>query len=298
MLEPTPLLMAGEIPGRQRCLGDALPNYWNPSRGEPDVTFPSTSTYSATIVYGAGDWGSWYQVELSVPCDCVLTALHFSKVATASVSFWIQIGIGAPGSEVVIATVGQHVLISGSGANPFCAYTQRLAPYKVPAGSRIAARGLASAGHLGGRLNLSAIKAAPDAMWYSPWPNTYIGGTRVTGTGRAPAAPSWQAVQGGGVQWTQFLASAPSDMLFNAAEFNPANSGGGDGNRFQLGVGPAGDVTPLSEVPMVGAGLVPWCSGYQEVGRKSLILSGETVWGRLMGPSAGPWSMACYFEYL
>jgi hypothetical protein len=50
--------MAGEIPGRQRCPGDALPNYWNPSRGEPDVTFPSTSTYSASIVYGAGAWGS------------------------------------------------------------------------------------------------------------------------------------------------------------------------------------------------------------------------------------------------
>lgn len=296
-LEPAPLLMAGEIYPPSGG-GDVLPNYGNPSRGQPDVTLPLGTTYSTTLACGVGAWGGWAQVAAATPAAYVPTRAHWTKVVSSSCSFWLQVGVGAAGSEVPIAVVGDAVLISGSGAYPLVTGSRPLAPKLIAAGSRIAVRGWTTAGSQGARVNLSCLPASPAANWYSPWPNSYVGGGRVAAQRRWPSPASWYAVPGGGVTWLELTGSAANDMLFDGAEFNIANAGGGDGNRLQLGVGSAGSEVVLSEVPFPGLAMVNWCGGYQDVGCRSIVLAGERVVARLKGPAAGPWSMAFYFEDL
>lgn len=279
--------------------GDVLPNYWNPSRGEPDIVLPSAATYGVALVFGVGAWGAWLQVEPAAHPNYVLISLDLMKLITASCSFWVEVAVLIAQEYVVVGRVGQHVLIVDSGAYPLINQTYRLAPCLLPAGSRVSVRGWTTAGHVASRLNLSCVLPSPGATWHDPWPNTYIGGARATSVERIPAVPGWLAVAGGGVAWTEVVAAAASDMLFTAAEYDPlAGVGGASGNRVEIGVGAAGAEVVFSRVALPGAALVGWPFGYHEVGRKSLILAGERVAARLVGAAVGGGRMGFYFEDL
>jgi len=297
-LEPAPLLMAGEIYPPSGG-GDVLPNYWNPSRGQPDVILPSATSYSFVLTFPVGSWSAWIALEPALAADYVLACLALARVCTAAGSFWVQLALGPGSPDTIVATVGQNILIAGSGAYPWAGYTLRLPPKLLPAGQSLFIRGRAEGGSGNGRLNVVCMPASPGATWYSPWPNTYIGGSRVTAVRRVPDVPNWVRVAGNATAWTEVVASAPNDMLFTGAEFDPTNGGGGSmGNRLEVAVGPAGSEVVYSRVPFPSAMSGFWPFGYQEVGRKSLILAGERVSARLVTGGAGPWRMGLYLEDL
>lgn len=295
MLEPAPLLMAGEIPGRQPGGGDVLPNYWNPQRADPEVILPS-GAFEARPTAGVGQWGAWTTVEAATPQDLVLLAAHMSKITTASCSLWVQVGVDPTGgtSYTVRGEFAFHAFISGSGSFPIHTSTFRLAPYLVPAGSRVAMRGWASAGDLRFQGYLALV--TPAASWVDPWPNTYIGGGRATNQRRSPAVAGWVTVPTGS-GWTQAVASAPNDMLLTAVEVDPTSAAGLQGDVVEVGVGAAGSEVVFSRAGLPSLGVLGWPTGYQEFGRKALVLSGERVAVRKVLPD-GTHRLALYFEDL
>lgn len=295
MLEPTPLLMAGEIPGRRQGAGDALPNYWNPQRGDPEVILPS-SGLEARPTAALGAWGAWTIVEAATAQDLVLLAAHMSKITTVSGSLWAQIGVDPTGgtSFTVRAEFAFHAFISGSGAVPIHGNTFRLEPYLIPAGSRVAMRGWVSAGDLRFQGYLALI--TPAASWVDPWANTYIGGGRATKQRRSPVVPGWVSLPASTV-WTEAVASAPNDMLLTAGEIDPTSASGTQGLALEMGVGAAGSEVVFSRVAFPSARVLNFPFGHQELGRKALVLAGERVAVR-KALAAGTQRMALYFEDL
>jgi hypothetical protein len=295
MLEPAPLLMAGEIYPPSGG-GDKLPNYWNPQRGDPEVILPSGAV-EARPTAGLGAWGDWTTVEAATPQDLVLLAAHMSKVSTVNASLWVRIGVDPTGgtSFTVRAEFAFHVFISGSGAYPIHTSTFRLEPYLIPAGSRVAMRGRASAGNLWFQGFLALI--GPAASWVDPWPNTYIGGERATNQRRSPAAASWLTVPQNGA-WAQAVASAPNDMLLTAVEIDPLSATGFQGEVVEVGVGAAGSEVVFSRAGIPSVRVMGWPFGYQEFGRKALVLTGERVAVRKVTEGVGPYRLALYFEDL
>ena len=295
MLEPAPLLMASEIPGRQRAQGDILPNYWNPQRADPEVILPS-SGFEARPTAAVGGWGAWTTVEAATAQDLVLLAAHVSKVTTASCSLWVQVGVDPSGgsSFTVRGEFAFHCFISGSGAYPIHSSTFRFEPYLIPAGSRVAMRGWVTAGDLRFQGYLALVRLA--ASWVDPWPNTYIAGGRATNQRRSPAVAGWLTVPAG-AGWTAAVASAPNDMLLSAVEIDPASGVGLQGDVVEAGVGAAGSEVVFSRAGIPSVRVYGWPFGYQEFGRKALVLSGERVAVRKVLPG-GTHRVALYFEDL
>lgn len=271
--------------------GDLLPNYWNPQRLDPEIILP-TSNLGIGVGCGAGAWGAWVEIQAATAADYVLLAAQLSKVIANSGSYWLQVGIGAAPNEVPIAEIGGHGFISGTGAAPIVTNTWRLEPYLIPAGSRVAARGWHACGHINSRIMLSLI--TPTAIWEDPWPNTYIEGARATNLWRTPTVANWLGIQK--INYTEVIAAAANDLLFNACEFDPMAGGGGNGNTLELAVGAAGSEQVLSRVPLGSGCLAPLCQGYSEAARKGIIYAGERVSARLLSISAGTFNMAFYFE--
>jgi hypothetical protein len=295
MLEPAPLLMAGEIPGRQRAQGDVLPNYWNPQRADPEVILPS-SGFEARPTAAVGGWGAWTTVEAATAQDLVLLAAHVSKITTASCSLWVQVGVDPSGgsSFTVRGEFAFHCFISGSGAYPIHSSTFRFEPYLIPAGSRVAMRGWASAGDLRFQGYLALVR--PGASWVDPWPNTYIAGGRATNQRRSPAVAGWLTVPIGS-GWTEAVVSAPNDMLLSAVEIDPTSITGLQGDVVEVGMGATGSEVVFSRAGIPSIRVNGWVFGYQEFGRKALVLSGERVAVRKV-LAGGTHRVALYFEDL
>jgi hypothetical protein len=275
--------------------GDVLPNYWNAQRLEPSIILPST-WQDVRPTAGIGAWGAWKLVNPGLAQDVVLTAVHFNIVTTASMSCWVQVGYDpvGDGSYTPIETVGIHAFISGAGAAPLHGKTARLAPFKVPANKSIGIRAWKTAGDTRVSAFLSAI--LPTATWYDPWPNAYIAGGRVSAQRRYPVVPAWQtsAVT---PTWTQVYAAAPNAMLLTAAEWDPANGGGANGEVIEVGVGAAGSEVIAARVGIPTMIILNWSFGYQEFGRKALIVAGERVAVRHNHTPASA-NVALYFEDL
>jgi hypothetical protein len=288
--------MAGEIPGCQPGGGDVLPNYWNPQRADPEVILPS-SGLEARPTAGLGAWGAWTTVQAATPRDLVLLAAHMSKITTASGSLWAQIGVDPTGgtSFTVRGGFAFHAFISGEGAAPLHTSTFRLAPYLIPAGSRVAMRGWATAGDLSFQGYLALV--VPAASWVDPWPDTYVAGGRATNQRRSPAVAGWLTVPAGS-GWTQAVASAPNDMLLTAVELDPSSATGAQGDVVEVGVGAAGSEVVFSRAGIPSVRLFGWPFGYQEFGRKALVLSGERVALRKKLAGGGTHRLALYFEDL
>jgi hypothetical protein len=296
MLEPAPLLMAGEIPGRQPGGGDVLPNYWNPQRADPEVILPS-SGLEAQATAGLGAWGAWTTIQAATSVDLVLLAAHMSKITTASGSFWGQIGVDPTGgtSFTVRAEFAFHAYVFGSGASPIHSSTFRFEPYLIPGGSRVAMRGWVTAGDLSFQGYLALV--IPAASWVDPWPNTYVDGGRATKQRRSPAVAGWLTVPPGS-GWTEAVASAPNDMLLTAVEIDPSSATGTRGDVVEVGVGAAGSEVVFSRAGIPSLRIFGWPFGYQEFGRKALVLSGERVAVRKKLVSGGTHRLALYFEDL
>jgi hypothetical protein len=275
--------------------GDLLPNYWNPQRGDPEVILPS-SGWEARGTAVLGGWGAWVVVEAATAQALVLVAAHLSKVSTGSASLWVQVGVDPAGgvAYTVRAELAFHVGVAGAGSYPIHTSTFRLAPYLVPAGSRVAMRGWVSAADLRFQGYLALVR--PAASWYTPWPNTYIAGGRATNQRRVPVVAGWLAVPGG-PGWVQAVAAAANNMLVCAAEVDPASGSGLQGDVVEVGVGAPGAEVVFSRVGIPSFRVFGWPVGYQEFGRKALVLAGERVAVQTW-LAGGPYGVALYFEDL
>jgi hypothetical protein len=276
--------------------GDELPNYWNPQRADPDIIIPTTGT-SVNPVFGVGAWGAYVQIVAATAADLVLTQVNFFKNTTASCVFWLEIATGAAGAEVPLCYVGDQTLISGAGASPLLTLAKRVGPFKVPAGTRISARGWTTAGNTDGSVILSFIPPSPSATWVTPWPNTYIGGGRVTAPHRRdPVVPNWVATVATSPLWTQIVAAAPNDMLLDAVEWDMGNVGGGFGNIMEIGVGAAGAEVVFARAAWPGIVIAAWIFGYITLGRKVQVLAGERVAARMVKAAGVSRECAFYWE--
>ena len=277
--------------------GDVLPNYWNPQRADPELIWPAGGL-ELQISAGVGAWGAWGVFMAAAPADLVMVALHLSKVTTASMSEWVQVGVDPAGgvAYVVRQEAGLHAFISGAGASPIHSTTLRLGARLVPAGSRVGMRAWVTAGDVRVQGFLASVAPAPTALWYSPWPNTYIGGSRVVQQRRDPAVPGWLAVPAG-AGWTQAVAAAPNDMLLTAVELDPAAAIGTRGIVVEVAVGAAGAEVVFSRVGIPSIRIFGWAFGHQELGRKALVLAGERVSVRQV-TSPGAHALALYWEDL
>jgi hypothetical protein len=290
--------------------GDLLPNYWNPTRDEPDIILPS-SFRQATVNAGAGAWSAYSVVQAATAAAYELLSMHVHSAFPATAITWFELAVGAAGAEVPIAITALHALISGAGSTPVIQDSRRVGPITIPAGSRLAYRAWTSGAAIATGLFLS-LKPSPGAVgvpgWYDPWPNTYIEGARINTPPNyaandrypLPVTPNTWVVIANGLGWTQIMAAAPNDLLFNALERETTGgAGGGAGNVFQLARGAAGAEVIISQVPLLAFAAIGYVYGYQEPGRKAIILSGERVSGRFfLAIPAGGMDVAPHFEDL
>jgi len=276
--------------------GDVLPNYWNPARGQPETILPINNREGAGST-GCGAWGNEVQLTAGLASDVVLLAAHISQVMVQSGDFWYELRAGPAGANSPIATFGWNDFITGSGAAPIVQRPFRLQPYLLPAGTRLAIRGYSdlppgSTTYFGAFV--SAVPPAPTATWYSPWPNTYIGGTLATVQYRLPAVPGWQSVSN---VWTMIIGLTNTPHLITAAELNPADATGGPGQVVEIGTGAQGAEVAHTRIPFCSTRIFGFVFGHQESGRKGLILAGERVAARLISGDT-PRNMGFYFEDL
>jgi hypothetical protein len=276
--------------------GDVLPNYWNPARGQPEIILPVTYIPVAGVA-GNNAWGAYVTLTLGLPTDFVLLSAHITQVVATTASFWYEIRVTRFEGPFTIATFGTGVLVAGAGSSPITTRPYRLAPYWVPPGAILEIRAyctLAAGPNTAFYAFVSGILSGANASWYSPWPNTYIGGTRATALRRSIAVPNWHSIA---AVWTQIVPAAPNDMLITAAELDPAQAVGGAGQVLAIGTGAGGAEVAHTRVPFPRAPLFAVTSGQQEPGRKGLVLSGERVVASMLS-GATPRNAAVYFEDL
>jgi len=274
--------------------GDEM-GYWNPSR-EPPLILPS-SLNQTSVTYGVNAWGNWAQVEAATAVDMVLAQLVGTKVVIESCTWWVQIGVGAAESEVVIAEVGSASFVSGSGAYPVLAFVCRLAPVLIAAGTRVSVRGYLTQTAISNRTGRLYLACLPTpAAWEATWPDTYIEGSRVSSFYRQPATPAYTALTSSG--WTELIASAASDMLIDGAQASTGAASHETGQTLQFAVGAAGSEVMIAEIPFPNIGVVAYLVGAVPTVRKAIVYAGERVsakWGKTI---AGSPTAAFYFETL
>lgn len=284
-----------------RCVsaggGDLVPNYGNPQRGDPDIILPATGT-SLALAYGAGAWGAYKQIVAATPAALALALINWSKIITVTGSHWVEIATGAAGAEVPLCYVGEHGIIAGAGSSPIVSFSRRVGPYTIPAGTRVAARGwVTGGGNAAGHVILSCFNPAPAALWVDPWPNTYVGGSRVTApVRRDPAVAGWYDPIAITPNWTQIVAVAPNDMLLDAVEWDPTNGTGGIGNIMEIGVGAAGAEVVFARAAWPGIALFGWIEGSMLLGRTVEVLAGERVAARMVKLAGVVQRCAFYWE--
>lgn len=290
-LAPFPLIRSRP---RAAAAGLAV-GYGNPARGEPETILPTTYAQVNVIVANAA-WAAWTEITAGEASDLVLLAAHIAQIYAVTAHTWYQLGVGAAGSESVIAEFGQGVLIAGSGAAPIVPTTYHLEPYTLPAGTRLAIRGqnnYAAVGAAACGLFVSCIPPSPTATW-EDWSDDYIGGSQATNRTRYPAVAGWLTI---GVGWTQVTAAAPNDMLVVAAELDPQHNINDAGMVVEVGTGAAGFEVAHTRIGIPRAGTVGWPFGMQEAGRAGLVNAGERVAARIVS-GTGNKRGAVYFEDL
>jgi hypothetical protein len=288
----TDLLRSRPAPGAGG--GDLLPNYWNPSRGQPETILP-TNYIPVVGTAGNNAWGSYVTLTAGLPDSLVLLSAHITQCVAASSEFWYELRATLIDGYHTIATFGLQSIIAGSGSSPMVSRPFRLEPYTMPPGAILEIRAY---GAIPAPTNtqfyafVSGIPWKTLASWYDPWPNTYIAGTRATNQRRSIAVPNYHSI---GAAWTQILAAAPNDMLITAAELNGLEGKGSAGQVMEIGTGAAGAEVAHTRVPFPRMPIIAFTFGHQEPGRKGLVLNGERVVARMLSGTT-PRNGAVYFE--
>lgn len=281
-LEPAPLLMAGEIPTQCGC---CRPEGGSPAqsgvyyvRDNPEIIVPVDAD-PITLTTGSG-WTAWTEVTAGLASDLVLTRV-LAAVAPSTVyaDGRVEVGIGAAGSEVAIAeSTWLRSLLATSGAGGSALNPERVVPYLIAAGTRIALRARErSGGAATVRVYLQGyLGGGPTVQSLARLQQDYMNGTLTVASLTIPetagivlnsyVAWAWTA-------WAQALASAPTDLLvygFGSGQPGATFYSGG-GGLIQLGVGAAG-----SEVAVGAAG---YCYGTKPMlfGHPVLVEAGERV---------------------
>jgi len=118
-------------------LYDAFAGIQAPSRYE-DWGFNAANTQGTAFTTGAGSKGAWSQLIAASAFTTKWIMIHVVG-NTAPVDMWVDIGVGAAASEVVIVPNLQYTVENRS-------VTYGPIPLSIPAGSRVAARGQAGGG--------------------------------------------------------------------------------------------------------------------------------------------------------
>jgi len=216
-----------------------LTYYDKPAGGDVPVTsvapqvYP-TSTSGLSVTPSGTAWvnSSWTQLIASTSTAIVVGGLTIDP--GASVTFEADIGVGAPGSEVVVTTLRDDAP-NGSGGP----YTRILTPAldNIPTGSRVSIRIRHSTTSMaaftfkliyyqspvGVTLNSKPLKWAPSST---------------NGASITPSSVAWD-----NSTWVELISSASDHLQLAACQFNP-----GVATQFELefGIGPAGSETPIA----------------------------------------------------
>lgn len=102
------------------------------------VSTATSRGVSATVVGSANTKGAWVELTsaTTAPCRRLLTVLGLTTASAAAGIGFVDIGVGASGSEVVVVP---NVFFDAT-SNEIIRFAPLVAPVSIPAGSRIAAR--------------------------------------------------------------------------------------------------------------------------------------------------------------
>lgn len=193
----------------------------------------------------ADGFGSWVQITSSLP-SCA--GLMFSAEMDANVAGIWEFGIGASGSEVVIAD--QIVLPAASSlsadATEDCTFPSVFLPLKLPAGQRLAMRYRAAVASGGSKVTVRAVAA-------SPLFETGIARANLHAYTSGPSGTT--VIAGGGYtfgSWVELVASA--DYWVRGVQIvcgeSYVDSFGNDYGRFEIGIGAAGSELPIARLDL------------------------------------------------
>ena len=198
----------------------------------------TTTSAAVTVNTGASSWGSWTELVPSTATHTNKLQLRFWPYAlydndtNATKWSYVQIGIGAAGSEVVIL---DKISIQG-----YMGFQTYVFDVDIPKGSRIVIR-IASA-------SAQAYKASVLLWNQRSSKPVHIVDSSYTEAGSSPAnAPSQNlatpTADNTWTSWTELVASASEDATEIMLMINSYNRTGGEGAEnllFQLGKGAAG----------------------------------------------------------
>jgi hypothetical protein len=121
----------------------------------------------------AGTKGAWAQLIGSTASDIAWLAISIASQASLLTTAFVDIGIGAAGSEVVVLS---NLMLSVSGEDP--APAQYVLPVYIPARTRIAARCMSA----DGSENVAVSISAWDGAMQSAAPVSAVDAIGITGT--------------------------------------------------------------------------------------------------------------------
>jgi len=191
----------------------------------------------------ADGFGSWVQITSSLP-SCA--GLMFSAEMDANVAGIWEFGVGASGSEVVIADqiVLPPVNPGVSDTTEDYTFPSVFLPLKLPAGQRLAMRYRAALASGGSKVTVRAVAASP---------------LFETGIARAnlhsyTSGPSGVSVQAYGSltfgPWVELIASA--DYWVRGVQIvcgeSDVETFGDDYGRFEIGIGASGSELPVARL--------------------------------------------------
>lgn len=230
--------------------------WWAPPAADPSTVTPSGTAWAAS---------AWTEVLASAAEDSCLTALHVATTTTSSadVRLEIEIGVGAAGSEVFIASIPFSAAI-GSGSWESISPRWTIPVDLIPAGGRVAVRMRKSGTDtstwsfavayiekpiIGGAIPMMVSANAP-----------YCSPTAAEPT--ALAAPGTSAAWTNGA-WTTIITAPTSDAVLLG--YNVLWRGNGDIHEIDLANGPAGSEVIKHTAKIANLGIPSGPGSFQDL---------------------------------
>lgn len=219
-----------------------MPAQWttNPQRTLP----PAAANVAVTPSGSAWTWGAWQEITAALAPASALTGITLRRVYDSTVvEHEIEIGVGAPASEVAIARFkGLSWWFGNPNENGM--HLPLKLPRTLPAGSRLSVRI---------RLSSTDVTVWRAALTYLELP---IVGNLLTTTSAQLAYPDGSAMVSiaavgswAASGWSTLLASVPADFVLTAlAIAGGGGSGHGPEADIELGIGTAASEVPIDSL--------------------------------------------------
>jgi len=265
---------------------------WNqPYRSNPCVPLPQTGTNPSVAAPATPNWSAWTQITAGEAADLTLIQLSAAATILKSNRIFLQLGVGAAGSETIIYENADRVAISGAGALPLPGFFYRLPPYKLTAGTRLSFR-IRQTTATAGDVTIGVVVHAQASPLAGAQP--FDGDTYATGSPNStqliiPAIPSTITMTSGGAPdaygaWYEFIAAAAT-RLRPIAAVSPMLAAGNGTTHLQIGTGAAGLETPHELASFVYDGAFT-AAHHAAFARAADIRAGERVALRMRSDTA------------